>query len=87
MFNETHCIVKIKQSKMDFVKVFKPEAFGLFEYAVDCFKNFYANGLPTHTQIKRLSIYNNGVFKLESPNFIAIELNSENFNAFFDKHI
>jgi hypothetical protein len=87
MFNEKHCIIDIKQSKMDFVKYFKPEAFGLFEFAIASFKNYYSKKIPTHEQIKRLSIYNNGVFKLEPPSFISVELNSEKFNAFFDKHI
>lgn len=87
MFNELYCIVEIKQSKMDFVKHFKPDAFELFEYAVTSFKEYYSKELPTHAQIKRLSIYNNGVFKLESPNFIAVEFTGENFTKFFDKHI
>jgi hypothetical protein len=87
MFNELYCMVEIKQSKMDFVKHFKPEAFELFEFTVTHFKNYYSKSLPTHAQIKRLSIYNNGVFKLESPNCIAIEFTGENFTKFFDKHI
>lgn len=88
MFNELYCLVEIKQSKMDFVKLFKPEAFELFEHAVTSFKDYYSKEmLPTHAQIKRLSIYNNGVFKLEQPNFIAVEFTGENFNKFFDKHI
>ncbi len=88
MFNELYCLVEIKQSKMEFVKLFKPESFELFEYAVTSFKDYYSKEImPTHAQIKRLSIYNNGVFKLEKPNFIAVEFTGENFNKFFDKHI
>ena len=87
MFNDLYSLVEIKQYKMDFVKHFKPEAFELFEYAITSFKEYYSKEMPTHAQIKRLSIYNNGVFKLESPNFIAVEFNAENFNKFFDKHI
>lgn len=87
MFNELNCIVDIKQSKLDFVKLYKPEAFQLFKHAVSSFKTYYSKELPTHEKIKRLSIYNNGVFKLESPNFIVIELNKDSFYKFFDKHI
>lgn len=87
MFNELYSVVEIKQSKMDFVKLFKPESFELFKYAVASFEEYYSKELPTHAQIKRLSIYNNGVFKLESPNFIAVEFTGENFTKFFDKHI
>ncbi len=87
MFNELYCMVEIKQSKMDFVKHFKPEEFELFEYAVTSFKEYYSKEMPTHAQINRLSIYNNGIFKLEKPNFIAVEFTGENFNKFFDKHI
>lgn len=87
MFNELYCMVEIKQSKMDFVKLFKPEAFELFEYAVTSFKEYYSKEMPTHAQINRLSIYNNGIFKLEKPNFIAVKFTGENFTKFFDKHI
>ncbi len=88
MFNELYCLVEIKQSKMNFVKLFNPEAFELFEFAVLSFKDYYSKEImPTHAQIKRLSIYNNGVFKLEKPNFIAIDFTGENFTKFFNKHI
>ena len=87
MFNEKHCIVKIKQSKMDFVKIFKPEAFELFKHAINSFKGYYSKEMPTLAQIRRHSIYNNNVFKLDSPSIIAIEFNRENFNKLFDKHI
>jgi len=87
MFNDLYCIVEIKQSKMDFVKHFKPEAFSLFEFAVTSFKEYYSKEMPTYSQINRLSIYNNGIFKLEKPNFIAVEFTEENFNKFFEKHI
>jgi hypothetical protein len=87
MFNELHCIVEIKQSKMDFVKHFKPDAFDLFKHAVTSFKEYYSKEMPTHAQITRYSIYNNGVFKLEGLNFIAVEFTGDNFNNFFEKHI
>jgi hypothetical protein len=88
MFNEFYCFVEIKQSKMEFVKFFKPEAFELFEYSVNAFKDYYTKDvIPTHAQIKRLSIYNNGIFKLEHPNFIDVEFTRDNFIKFFDKHI
>ncbi|MFV8268472.1 hypothetical protein ACNQGP_00870 [Flavobacterium sp. GT2N3] len=87
MFNELYCIVELKQSKMNFVKHFKPESFDLFEHAVTSFKDYFSKEMPTHAQIKRLSNYKNGVFKLETPNFIAIDFTGENFNKFFDKHI
>lgn len=87
MFNEKHCIVEIKQYKMDFVKIFKPEAFELFKHAINSFKEYYSKEMPTLAQIRRYSIYNNNVFKLDSPSIIAIEFNGENFNKLFDKHI
>lgn len=87
MFDEKHCMVEIKQSKMEFVKHFKPYAFKLFEYAATSFKNHYSKEMPTHKQIKRQSICNNGVFKLDSPMFIAVDFTSKLFNSFFDKHI
>ena len=88
MFNELYCMVQIKQSKMDFIKLFKPQSFEIFEYAVTSFKDYYSKELlPTHAEIKRLSIYNNGVFKLDAPSHIAIEFTGENFDKFFDKHI
>ena len=87
MFNKKHCIVEIKQSKMDFVKIFKPETFELFEHAINSFKEYYSKEMPTIEQIRRYSIYNNGVFKLDSPSIIAIEFTGDNFNKFFDKHI
>ena len=88
MFNEEHCIVDVKQSKMDFVKHFKPEAFYLFQFAVKSFEGYYSKELlPTYQDIKRLSIYNNGVFKLDAPQMIAIDFTGENFDKFFEKHI
>lgn len=87
MFDEKHCIVEIKQSKMDFVKLFKPEAFELFEHTINSFKEYFSKELPNHAQIKRYSIYNNGVFKLDPPSIISIEFTGENFNKLFDKHI
>ena len=87
MFNELHCMVNVKQSKMDFVKQYKPEAYALFEFAVNSFRDYYSKEMPTHAEIKRLSVYNNGIFKMESPNFIAVEFTGDNFTNFFDKHI
>jgi len=87
MFNKEHCIVEIKQSKMDFVKIFKPGVFELFKHAINSFKEYYSKEMPTIAQIRRYSIYNNGVFKLDSPSIIAIEFTGDNFNKFFDKHI
>ena len=87
MFNERYCIVKIKECKMDFVKNFKPEAFELFQYAVNSFKEYFSSEMPSYVQINKLAKYNNGVFKLEKPNFIAIEFTGENFDKFFEKFI
>lgn len=87
MFDEKHCIVEIKQSKMDFVKSFKPKAFELFQHTVTSFKEYYSVELPTHAQIKRHSIYNNRIFKLDQPSLISIEFTGDNFNKLFDKHI
>ena len=87
MSNGIHCIVEIKQSKMDFVKHFKPEAFELFEHSVNLFKEHYSKLPPAIKQIKKHSNYDNGVFKVEEPNFIAFEFTQENFNKFFEKHI
>ena len=88
MFNELYCFVEIKQSKMEFVKLFKPKAFELFDYTVNAFKDYYSKEeMPTYEQIKKLSIYNNGIFKLEPPKFIDVELTRDNFIKFFDKHI
>jgi len=53
MFNELYCMVEIKQSKMDFVKHFKPEAFELFKYSINSFKDYYSKEMPTHSQINR----------------------------------
>ena len=87
MFNDTHCIVKIKQSKMNFVKLFKPEAYDLFKLTVSSFKNYYTYTLPTLQELTKTANYNNGIFKLDIPTTIDLELTTENFNKLFNKVI
>lgn len=87
MFNDNKCLVNVSQNKLKFVKKFKPEAFPILKSSACSFKKHYDKNIPTHKEITRYSIYHNGVFKLDAPSFIAVELNEENFNNFFDKHI
>ena len=89
MFDDKQCIVDIKQSKMDFVKIYKPESYELFEYTINKFKEYYLSSSvdDNYSSLKRSSVYNNGIFKVEEPNIINIELNEENFRKFFDRHI
>lgn len=88
IFNDDVCYVRIKKYKMDLVKIICPQGFSLFESSINSFVYFYNKTTPPKFNIiNRTSIYNNGMFKLDRPSFISIDLNDENFNRFFDKHI
>lgn len=88
MFNDDNCFVKIKKSKMDMVKIFCPDGFSLFEYTINRFVDFYDKKLPLKfNDINRTSIYSNGMFKLDKPSFISIDLNQTSICSFFNAHI
>lgn len=87
MFNDNGiCLIKIKKTKMSWVNK-TSESFSLFEYAVNSFVTFYKENIPEYNIILRTANYNNGVFKIDQPSYIEIDLTKENFNRFFDKHI
>jgi len=82
-FDDENCIVKINNDRLKFIKTIKPESYELFEMAVTGFESYYNKNIPTQKEIKRMSAYQNGVFKIDEPKKIELELTTYNFMRYF----
>lgn len=84
MFNEERCLIDIKDSRLSFVKLFKPSAFNLFKDTLLAYRNHYRRHKATFDEIEKLFKSQNGILQFDAPKKIQIELNKENFYKYFE---
>ena len=86
-FDGKTTICKIKDDKMKFVKKLNLKAFDLFEFSALSFVNNILDNGATYDIIERTSRYQNGIFQVTKPSFIAVDCNYDNFNSYFERYV
>lgn len=88
MFNKSGCICQTSEDRVKLVKPYLKTGYTLFKYAVKSYEEtFNKLMIPTLLQVRRLSIYSNGMLGIEKPRLIDIEFTQENFDKLFEKLI
>lgn len=86
-FNSERTFIEIKEEKLKIIRKINGIGYELLKHTAYSFKTSYLEQGATYELIERASRYNNNMFQVTSPSFIALECTEENFYKYFDKYI
>ncbi len=86
-FDGKSTFIEIKKEKLKIVKKLNPIGYELLKHTAYSFRTSYLEQGATYELIERVSRYNNNMFQITFPSFIALECTEENFNKYFDKYV